>query len=57
MRHIDCTGIPDGRKGSDGNLYGTTGDDGQFGGGSVFRMNPTTGVKTVLHAFGGGANQ
>jgi uncharacterized repeat protein (TIGR03803 family) len=44
-------------QGSDGNLYGTTGDDGQFGGGSVFRMNPTTGVKTVLHAFGGGANQ
>lgn len=39
-------------QGNDGYLYGTTDGDGQFGGGTVFRMS-VAGVKTVIHSFGG----
>jgi uncharacterized repeat protein (TIGR03803 family) len=39
-------------KASDGNLYGTTKYGGSCsGGGTVYRVNPSTGVTTVLHSF------
>ena len=34
-----------------GNLYGTTNNDGAYNFGTVFKLTPT-GVKTVLHSFG-----
>src|SRR6185436_14194992 len=37
-------------KGSDGNFYGTTDSGGQYGYGSVFKMNPS-GAVTTLHSF------
>lgn len=40
----------------DGNLFGTTEGDGEFGGGTVFRITPT-GVSSVLHSFGRGTKQ
>ncbi|MGB8519594.1 MAG: choice-of-anchor tandem repeat GloVer-containing protein [Candidatus Tumulicola sp.] len=42
----------------DGLLYGTTDQGGNSGDGTVFSLNPATGVETVLHAFDGsdGAN-
>jgi uncharacterized repeat protein (TIGR03803 family) len=39
-------------EGTDGNLYGTTRSQGQFGGGTIFRITPA-GVFTVLHSFEG----
>jgi uncharacterized repeat protein (TIGR03803 family) len=41
-------------QGSDGNVYGTT----QMGGGygTVYKLNPATGVFTTLHKFAGGLN-
>ena len=36
---------------TDGNLYGTTSGGGQFGGGTVFRMD-LNGNVTILHSFG-----
>jgi uncharacterized repeat protein (TIGR03803 family) len=41
---------------SDGNLYGTTSADGASLSGTVFRINPTTGMLTLLHSFSGGVN-
>jgi len=38
-------------QGNDGYLYGTSNGDGQFGGGTVFRMS-FEGVKTVIYSFG-----
>jgi uncharacterized repeat protein (TIGR03803 family) len=38
--------------GKDGLLYGTTNVGGSGGGGTVFRLDPTTGVLTTLYAFG-----
>lgn len=38
---------------SDGWLYGTTQEGGQFGGGTVYRMDATTGAIEVLHQFTG----
>ena len=37
-----------------GNLYGTTGEGGAYGGGVVFAIDPTTGNETVIHSFGNG---
>jgi uncharacterized repeat protein (TIGR03803 family) len=37
-------------------LYGTTFNGGQYGGGTVFEVDPATGKLTTLHAFGGGAD-
>ena len=37
---------------SDGNLYGTTLEGGAGGSGTVFKLNPATGVLTTLYAFG-----
>jgi uncharacterized repeat protein (TIGR03803 family) len=37
------------------NLYGTTADGGQYGGGVVFKAS-RTGMETVLHNFGSGAD-
>src|SRR5947208_16710743 len=41
-----------------GNLYGTTVQGGDFGGGTVFRLKPsgTAWVHTVLYSFTGGAD-
>ncbi|MGH6889209.1 MAG: choice-of-anchor tandem repeat GloVer-containing protein [Rhizomicrobium sp.] len=39
----------------DGNFYGTTGFDGAFSGGTVFRLAPG-GKEKVLHAFGNGSD-
>ncbi len=36
--------------GSDGNLYGTTFQGGQFGYGTIYKMSPS-GIVTVLHSF------
>src|SRR5260370_24053610 len=43
---------------SAGNIYGTTVLGGDFGGGTVFQLSPTTngGVHTVLDSFTGGAD-
>jgi uncharacterized repeat protein (TIGR03803 family) len=38
-------------QGTDGFLYGTTGSGGSMGGGTLFRMSPTTGGIEVLHSF------
>jgi uncharacterized repeat protein (TIGR03803 family) len=38
----------------DGILYGTTGGGGTNGNGTVFEINPSTGVETVLYSFTGG---
>jgi uncharacterized repeat protein (TIGR03803 family) len=42
---------------TDGNLYGTTYAGGSYGGGTVFRVAPTTGAETVLYSFSGGGAQ
>ncbi len=39
-------------QGSDGNFYGTTYEGGANNTGSIFKVSPTTGVKTVLYSFG-----
>ena len=39
-----------------GQLYGTTNHGGGTGNGTVFTINPTTGVETVLHSFEGGSD-
>ena len=41
-----------------GNLYGTTVQGGQFGGGTVFELSPSGGgyTHTVLYSFTGGAD-
>jgi len=39
-----------------GTLYGTTSQGGQSGEGTVFSVDPNTGVETVLHSFGGGSD-
>ena len=39
---------------SAGNLYGTTYYGGAYGYGTVFELNPRSGVETVLHSFAGG---
>jgi uncharacterized repeat protein (TIGR03803 family) len=39
-----------------GNLYGTTSLGGQFGFGTVFELNPTTGQFTTLYSFTGGGD-
>ncbi|MBA3913276.1 MAG: hypothetical protein H0X25_05355 [Acidobacteriales bacterium] len=36
----------------EGNLYGTAGNGGSTGGGTVFRIDRKTGMKTVLYSFG-----
>ncbi len=36
-----------------GNLYGTTSGGGDYGYGTVFKVNAATGTETVLHSFGG----
>ena len=40
---------------ADGNFYGTTGDDGQLGNGTVFKIT-TNGILTTLHSFAGGSD-
>jgi uncharacterized repeat protein (TIGR03803 family) len=42
-----------------GNLYGTTGNGGQYGRGAVFKLTPGSGgwTETVLHSFVGGTDQ
>jgi uncharacterized repeat protein (TIGR03803 family) len=42
--------------GSNGNLYSTTQFGGPTGSGTVFEFVPSTGIKTVLHLFGGGVS-
>jgi len=42
--------------GKDGLLYGTTSFAGARGGGTVFRLDPATGVLTTLYSFTGGAD-
>lgn len=45
--------------GPDGNLYGTTaegGTSGKKGAGTVFKLDPATGVETVVYRFGGSAD-
>jgi uncharacterized protein (TIGR03437 family) len=39
-------------QGSDGNFYGTTGEGGQIGNGTVFKLTPD-GTLTTLHSFSG----
>jgi uncharacterized repeat protein (TIGR03803 family) len=39
-----------------GALYGTTLAGGAFGGGVVFAVNPNSGIETVVHSFGAGAD-
>ena len=41
--------------GTDGNVYGVTGGGGQYGFGTAFKIT-TKGVYTLLHSFGGPAN-
>ncbi len=41
---------------SQGNLYGTTFYGGAFSGGTVFKLDPATGVETVLYSFAGGSD-
>ena len=38
-------------QGADGNLYGTTNEGGTSNAGTVFQVNPSTGVLTTLHNF------
>src|ERR1700678_2301929 len=38
-----------------GKLFGTTSDGGTSNNGTVFRVNPATGRKTIVHNFGGGS--
>jgi uncharacterized repeat protein (TIGR03803 family) len=40
---------------ADGNFYGTTAGDGQFGDGTVFKIT-TNGTLTTLHSFAGGSD-
>jgi uncharacterized repeat protein (TIGR03803 family) len=40
-------------QGADGYLYGTTGTDGNYGGGTVFKIS-TNGALTILYSFTGG---
>jgi uncharacterized repeat protein (TIGR03803 family) len=44
--------------GQDGSLYGTTGDDGPYGMGAVFKLTHTSGgwTYTSLHDFTGGSD-
>ena len=42
--------------GKDGLLYGTTLEGGVGGGGTVFRLDPATGILTTLYGFTGGAD-
>ena len=44
--------IPDGS----GNLYGTTAFGGEYGHGTIFKVNAITGAETILHSFAGGAD-
>ncbi len=37
-------------------LIGTTSFGGAFGGGTAFRVDPTTGVETIIHSFGSGSD-
>lgn len=39
-----------------GKLYGTTAGGGSYGQGTVFTLDPTTGVENVLYSFGGGSD-
>jgi uncharacterized repeat protein (TIGR03803 family) len=50
--HPDGVLVMDGQ----GNLYGTTFYGGAFGGGTVFKLDPATGVETVLYSFAGGSD-
>ena len=43
-------------QGADGNLYGTTYEGGANNEGTVFQVNPSTGVLTTLHNFAGPPN-
>jgi len=55
------TGAPDGAQPGNGslirdnagNLYGTTSGGGEFGCGTVYKINPRTQVETVLYSFAG----
>ncbi len=42
--------------GKNGLLYGTTLQGGVGGGGTVFRLDPATGILTTLYGFTGGAD-
>jgi uncharacterized repeat protein (TIGR03803 family) len=44
---------PQGLVESDGLLWGTTRNDGTYGGGTLFKLDPATGAETVVHNFGG----
>jgi uncharacterized repeat protein (TIGR03803 family) len=53
LRHLKAAtdgGFPEGSlvQGTDGNFYGTTRSGGLNGGGTIFQVNPTTSVYTVL---------
>jgi uncharacterized repeat protein (TIGR03803 family) len=50
--HPDGVLIMDGQ----GTLYGTTFYGGAFSGGTVFKLDPATGVETVLYSFAGGSD-
>jgi uncharacterized repeat protein (TIGR03803 family) len=50
--HPDGTLIMDGQ----GNFYGTTFYGGAFSGGTVFKLDPATGIETVLYSFAGGTD-
>ena len=39
-----------------GTLYGTTIDGGSYDGGTMFALDPTTGIETVIHSFGNGTD-
>src|ERR1700722_5118287 len=39
-----------------GILYGTTANGGAYKAGTVFSIDPTTGLETVLHSFSGGSD-
>ncbi|MBA3915434.1 MAG: hypothetical protein H0X25_16580 [Acidobacteriales bacterium] len=41
---------------AEGNLYGTTSSGGQFGDGTVYKLDATTGNLTILHSFAGGSD-
>ncbi|MBA3915495.1 MAG: hypothetical protein H0X25_16905 [Acidobacteriales bacterium] len=42
--------------GADGSLYGTTDIGGQYGWGTIFKVDPTSGAETVLYSFMDGAD-